>query len=96
MAQITVAFLSTPEYPQHVGRTIERLDQMVSRAFDVAEFGTCDYQSPESRRGACDGGDPCSDLATITHRASGLAYCTRHFRTVELSDCLSELEVSRG
>jgi hypothetical protein len=86
MAQSNVAFLSTPEYPQHIRREIARLEEMVSRAFSAAQLSadlsTCDYESLESHAGACDGGHPCHDKATVYHLASDQEYCDRHFREV--------------
>lgn len=91
MARNSVSVFSPFSFSQLIPNIISQEISRVDRILAEAELGTCDYESPETRRGACNGGDPCPDRALITHRASGLAYCTRHFRTVELETTLSEL-----
>ncbi len=44
-------------------------------------IGLCQYESPESNWGACDG-IPCCQIATVHHREYELEYCPRHFAEV--------------
>ena len=79
MAYPTLAVLPLPESPQVLGnRALARINQILARA----ELSPCCYESPESSYGACDGGLPCYELATIHHLASELEYCEQHFDEV--------------
>jgi hypothetical protein len=47
-------------------------------------LGSCEFESPESGWGACDGGFQCSDLGTVHHLESGRDLCYAHFLQAEL------------
>lgn len=60
-------------------REISRIDQIVEK-----ELERCEYESPETRKGACDGGFPCHKLATVTDVRTGNVFCLNHFEGVIL------------
>jgi hypothetical protein len=41
--------------------------------------GFCEYEYPESSRGACDGGQPCIHSATVHDPESDRNLCGKHF-----------------
>lgn len=57
------------------------LSLFIERILDRPVLGTCDYQSPETSWGACDG-QPCFESATVHDLNSDLGYCAKHFREV--------------
>lgn len=83
MAQTNLPVLSHAGFPQllHllIGAEIERVERILAQA----ELSPCCYESPESSRGACDGGEPCREKATVHDLASDEEYCLSHFREVE-------------
>jgi hypothetical protein len=47
------------------------------------QLPNCSYESPESAWGACDGGEVCSEVATVHHLASDMQFCMTHFQEVQ-------------
>jgi hypothetical protein len=78
-AHSTLPVLSHPSFPQVLFDAL---------AFELRRIektlGLCAWQSPESSRGACDGGFPCQEPATVHHLSTDQPYCLSHFREVEL------------
>ena len=88
-----------PSLSAALDREIAWLDELVSRAFAYsermefwrvrqpqpvqAELSFCCHESPESTVGACDGGFPCRQRATVHHLESEQEYCLRHFQEVD-------------
>jgi hypothetical protein len=81
MAFPTIPLPPPFRFPQFefIDREISRVDQILAAAENLS---ACAYESPESRRGACDGGFPCSERATVHELASGLEFCLDHFEDV--------------
>lgn len=75
MAHSTIHAFSHPQFPQVFTAVI---DQLIST---VPVFGDCEYESPESTKGACDG-MRCGQLSTVHHLASERDLCVRHFQEV--------------
>lgn len=75
MAQSTLAPTPSPEFPQD-------LLSRVTRLLAEAETLTCEFESPESAKGACDG-VPCFRKASVYHLGRELAVCAKHFAEVE-------------
>lgn len=77
MAHSTLPVLSHLSFPQVAVRAftfeVRRVEQVL---------GLCAWQSPESSRGACDGGFPCQESATVHHLGTDAEYCLSHFREV--------------
>lgn len=71
---------------QHSGTLIEGLIDTVKA---VEQRITCDYESPESYPGACDGGYPCYDKAI--REVNGQTFCDRHALRAELHQSLGAL-----
>jgi hypothetical protein len=78
VAHSTLPSLSHPQFPQIFSSAI---DHLVARIAVKPQLGTCCYETPESRRGACDA-TPCRSLATVHHLATEQEFCARHFAEV--------------
>jgi hypothetical protein len=88
MAHSTLPSLTHPSFPQVfeaataqlVSRLVPTFPQL-SDVLDAAEarLGECDWNDPESRYGACDGGS-CHQDAVVHHLQSELEYCLQHFQ----------------
>lgn len=57
------------------------LSLFIERILAKPVLGTCDYQTPETSWGACDG-QPCLESATVHDLATDREYCVGHFREV--------------
>lgn len=80
MAQSSLPAFSPFSFPQPLiqqllGHVIDRVDAILAES----ELGFCDHQSPESFYGACDGGFPCHERATVHHLELGSEFCLKHF-----------------
>jgi hypothetical protein len=75
MAHSTLPSLTHSEFPQVFTQAIDQL---------VSSISICCYESPESSYGACDGGIPCRERATVVDVSTELEYCARHARKVGL------------
>lgn len=97
MAHPTLPVLSLPGFPQVFSRVIDQQIKSVDRTLLGRRqlLTTCDYNTPESSWGACDG-YPCGSMATVHHLESGQEFCPKHFRAVSLEEALAELEAGRG
>ena len=89
MAQSNLAVLPSPHFPQitRLDNTLLQLESRVDRvllAHNAPVLESCEYESPETFLGACDG-LPCAATATVFDQESESEYCLRHF-----------MEVSRG
>ena len=84
MAHSTVAALSLDNFHSPFDRLTELHLRCVDRILAEAQLSTCQYESPESRIGACDG-QPCLRKATVYTFATESEHCLGH-----------HLEVSRG
>ena len=73
--------LSLPNFPQVFTQLMDREVTRVSQLVTQAHLGCCDYETPESHWGACDG-IPCIEKATVHHLASEREFCLDHFRKV--------------
>jgi hypothetical protein len=78
VAHSTLPVFSHPHFQQ----VLEALTGSEIRHVEQA-LGLCSHESPESRRGACNGGFPCTEVATVHHLASGLEYCAGHFEEAD-------------
>jgi hypothetical protein len=78
MAHSTLPVFSHPQFPQVTGALFASEVRRVERSLSL-----CAWQSPESSRGACDGGFPCQETAIVTNLADENEYCLSHFREVE-------------
>lgn len=58
---------------------------------DDVQLSTCEYESPESCKGACDG-ERCGDQAVVFHLGSESELCAKHFRKQTISDAIREME----
>jgi len=47
--------------------------------FPIVAEPQCSWCSPESTPGACDGGQPCQEIATVHDLEDDQAFCRRHF-----------------
>lgn len=74
MAQSSLPVFTRPEFSQ----VLEALADFEIRHVNKT-LGLCCWESPESVRGACDGGFPCRKSATVTDIESGCGYCLKHF-----------------
>jgi hypothetical protein len=87
MAAKHLTVLSHPNFPQVFAKAIEAQVNCL--------FADCSHESPESIPGACDGGFPCGDPATIV--IDGQPFCAPHGRRIQLLTSLRKLEGgSRG
>jgi hypothetical protein len=78
MAHSTLPVLSHPDFPQVL------FDALASELRRVqTTLGLCAWQSPETSYGACNGGFPCQELATVHHLATDEEFCLSHFREVD-------------
>lgn len=90
MARINLAVLAPGSFPQiHSFTPLISLVDRALAAHSLTEF--CCYESPESRAGACDGGEPCGDPASEV--IDGQPFCPKHARKARLD---AALEVLRG
>jgi hypothetical protein len=69
------------------------LNSFITRIVNKPVLGRCSFVSPESSRGACDGGHECGVKATVHDLQSDREFCAGHFRAVLI---LRALEVGRG
>lgn len=59
------------------------IDSLIARVDEILPAPSlCYYESPESAWLACDGGIPCTAIATVHELATGAEYCAKHFREV--------------
>lgn len=81
MAHPTLPVLSHPNFPQVFA---EAMDQRVTRSAPPVQLSLsiCCYEEPESRWGACDGGYPCTETATVTDISTDMDYCFAHWKQV--------------
>ena len=82
-----MAAQNLPSFPlagfaQLIPALIERQITQVNLILAQSDLGLCDWESPESSYGACDGGYSCHEKATVHHLASEHEYCLSHFREV--------------
>jgi hypothetical protein len=70
---------SPAQFISALDREIDALDQIIDRARAKTQLPACCWESPESSWGACDGGFPCYEPATVHELATGLEYCLEHF-----------------
>ena len=68
-----------PEILSALDRQIQFIDRIVQR-----ELERCEYESPESCQGACDGGFQCSKRATVHDLRTGQEFCLDHFEGIVL------------
>jgi hypothetical protein len=59
------------------------LTERVLSLLAVYELGPCEYETPESSWGKCDGGHRCFGKGVIHHIASETNVCPKHFRALE-------------
>jgi hypothetical protein len=78
MAAKTLPVLTHHNFPQVFPSAIDTRIRAVEKV-----LGLCDWTEPESHSGACDGGFPCMERATVSHLESGNEFCLSHFREVE-------------
>jgi hypothetical protein len=69
------------------------LSSFIEKILHKPVLGRCSFVSPESSRGACDGGHECGVKATVHDLESDREFCAGHFRAVLI---LRALEVGRG
>jgi hypothetical protein len=65
-------------FPQPILEALDREIQYIDRIVQ-RELERCEYESPESRLGACDGGFQCSKRATVHDLRTGQEFCLEHF-----------------
>jgi hypothetical protein len=58
-------------------RSVESVNRLFPRV--TVRLAQCSWCSPESAPGACDGGDPCQNFATVHDLEDDQGYCRRHF-----------------
>ena len=80
MAHTTLAVLSSPNFPQTFIQSIDAQIRRVTEIYDEY-FPVCVWESPETSRGACDGGYPCGAKAKVTDLVYG-PMCVKHFEAV--------------
>jgi hypothetical protein len=51
----------------------------LNRHLEEPAMGFCEYETPESSWGACDGGQRCNHTGTVHDLASELDLCPKHF-----------------
>ena len=81
MAQHTLPVLSHPFFTGVFEASLHQQIRLVSAVIAPAVLTRCDYTTPESSWGACDGYD-CNCSATVFDLESGMEYCRRHFEAV--------------
>lgn len=81
MAAQHLTVLHSPDFPQVLDAALRRLFDRMLPEFPP-QLSPCSYESPESAWGACDGGIPCSQIATVHHLASDMQFCMGHFGEV--------------
>jgi hypothetical protein len=74
MAHPTLPVLSHPDFPQVFAAAMDTQLRAPS-----IQLSRCEYESPESRPGLCDGGEQCTQTATIYDCASERELCFRHY-----------------
>lgn len=77
MAHSSLPVFFHPQFPQVFDRALMFEVRRVEKL-----LGLCCWESPESSRGACDGGFPCQEQATVHHLESDNEFCLSHFREV--------------
>ena len=95
MAPATLAVLTHPEFPQVFSALIDREILYVNRIVDESHLFPCCYESPESAKGLCDGGEPCVQPGVVHDLVSQQPYCALHFYRTQLRDELRRLEEGR-
>jgi len=83
MAHSTLSVISLPDFPQSFFNAIEKQITLVDQVYNHY-FPACEWTSPESSRGACNGGHPCADGGTVSALDSQQTFCTKHFLAVSL------------
>lgn len=81
-----MAHQSVPAFNSHVHPTFAQLlDNLLNAqiAHVNRTLSLCTHESPESHVGACDGGFPCHDQATVCELTSGQELCLTHFQEVK-------------
>lgn len=81
MAQHTLPVLSHPFFTGVFEASLNQQIRLVSAVIAPAVLTRCDYHTPESSWGACDGYD-CNSTATVVNLEDGMEYCRRHFMEV--------------
>lgn len=83
MAHSTLPALPLAGFPQVLSAVIDQQIKSVERTLaGYRQFlTTCDYNTPETSWGRCDG-YPCGSVATVHHLESGEEFCPYHFRVV--------------
>jgi hypothetical protein len=79
VAQTNLPVLSYPGFPQVLDSVIGQEIERVERVLAQHQLSPCSHESPESSRGACDGGEPCSDTATVHDLETEQEFCLKHF-----------------
>ena len=74
MSDSSIAALSHPGFQQAINSIIGKEFQRVERV-----LGFCAHESPESYPGACNGGFPCHNHATVCDVRTGEEFCLEHF-----------------
>jgi hypothetical protein len=78
MSGNNLSVLSSPGFPQALTHFVDRVSLIAARAADEP----CSWESPESSWGACDGGIPCHEAATVHNLCLDQPFCLRHHRAV--------------
>lgn len=82
MAGTDSTVLPSPQFPQAFEDLVNYEIRRVERILAPYELNRCVWETIESSRGACDGGERCRSVATVHELASGHEYCARHFAEV--------------
>lgn len=61
---------------QSLPATLAYLNALVERA---QIFNRCSWSTPESSPGACDGGEPCCEVAAVHDLEADQGFCLRHY-----------------
>ena len=77
MSHCTLPVPTRPSFPHLIDLL---LTSEIRRVNDV--LGLCCWEEPESVRGACNGGFPCQETATVSDLRDEQVYCLSHFREV--------------
>jgi hypothetical protein len=77
MAARNLPVFTHPGFAQVLNSLVSHQVRVIERALSL-----CSYEEPESSRGACNGGYPCQETATVTDLDSGGEFCLSHFREV--------------